>query len=137
VKPGTQPGTQAPRPRVWIHYSPVYGAVEVRGDTYPVKESLKAMGFKWRDGAWVKEGVAPSDALRIAGELERIADVSVSPLKDAVESLVRVIELISTVSSRLDGDLARELEGVQSRLKEIAGELRGLQERVDKRLLGG
>ena len=132
----TQPGTQSPKPRVWIHYSSISKTIEVKGDTYPVKELLKSLGFKWRDGVWVRENATPGDIPKAMEELGKVANIAVTPLKDAVESLVRTIELISTVASKLDGDLAVELEEVQSMISEVAKRLRGLQERVDKKLLG-
>jgi hypothetical protein len=141
TKTGSQPGTQSPKPqskpRVWIHYSAVHASLEAMGDTYPVKEHLKALGFRWQDGAWVKSNVKPGEIPGIIGELGKVADVAVTPLKDAVEALARTIELISTVSSRVDGDLAKELEGVQAQINDAMKRLRGLQERVDKKLLGG
>ena len=141
AKTGTQPGTQSPKPqskpRVWIHYSPVYGSLEATGDTYPVKEHLKALGFRWQDGTWVKNNVAPGDIPQIMGELGKVADVAVTPLKDAVETLARTIELISAVSDRLDGDLARELESVQAQIGDAMRRLRTLREKIDARLLGG
>lgn len=37
--------------------------VSIRGNTYPIKDRLKSMGFKWDGEAWYYEGVHPEFSL--------------------------------------------------------------------------
>jgi pyruvate formate-lyase activating enzyme-like uncharacterized protein len=128
------------KPKVWIRYSAVFKTLEVEGETYPIREQLKSMGFRWQEGRWVKSEASPEEALRVASELQKVAEVSISPLKDAVESLRKVSELIAVVADRFYGTtetgLFNELTSVQTQINEIARKLKELQERVDKKLLG-
>ena len=43
--------------------------VSISGNTYPIKEQLKALGFKWDGEGWYYEGVHPEFSL--GGENDR------------------------------------------------------------------
>jgi hypothetical protein len=56
--------------------------IQVYGDTYPIKETLKKLGFRWNpnEKIWTKESsleyyITPDEYDNIVAELRKIADV--------------------------------------------------------------
>ena len=47
-------------------------AVAVSGNTYPIKDPLKKLGFVWRVGQWVKPVSSQKDALKVVGRVKGI-----------------------------------------------------------------
>ena len=54
------------------HYRPAHpeAGLSLFGATYPIKETLKEMGFRWEAQRWKKKPCAPEEALEILGKLD-------------------------------------------------------------------
>jgi hypothetical protein len=82
------------RPKITIVFDA--GFVAIVGETYPVKETIKALGFRW-DAAgkrWVTSNVRKVDLARIVKRLADVSDVVVNVVRDKEPEIAYTEELL-------------------------------------------
>jgi hypothetical protein len=86
-------------------YNPARQELYVSGDTFDLKEKLKAAGYRWDsyEKEWVKKGVALENLEAALAELRGLgAEVRVSHLKEVLMSLRYALITLSTLYDKLD-----------------------------------
>ena len=56
----------------WVYRA---GALSLFGNTYPIKEKLKELGFRWDFQRWKKKPCTPQEALSLLEKLEALGIV--------------------------------------------------------------
>jgi len=103
-------------------------AVAVSGNTYPVKDPLKRLGFIWRVGQWIKPVSSQKDALKVVGRVKGIhlnkilkpkfMELNAKykgkiPQKVLREGYMEVVKNTQTPSESIMADLERAKERVK------------------------
>jgi DNA repair exonuclease SbcCD ATPase subunit len=86
-------------------YNPAKRQLCISGDTFELKEKLKALNYKWDsyEKEWVRNGVALEGLDAALNELRQLgAEVRVSHLKEALMSLRYALITLSTLYEKLD-----------------------------------
>jgi hypothetical protein len=90
-------------------YNPARQELYVKGDTFDVKDKLKAAGYKWDsyEKEWVRNHVAPENLEAALAELRGLgAEVRVSRLKEVLMSLRYALITLEVLYNKLDASRA-------------------------------
>jgi hypothetical protein len=88
-----------------VRYNPARRQLYVKGDTFELKEKLKAAGYKWDsyEKEWVRDGVTLEGLEAALDELRGLgAEVRVSHIKEVLMSLRYALATLEVLYNKLD-----------------------------------
>jgi hypothetical protein len=88
-----------------VRYNPVKQQLHVKGDTFDIKDKLRAAGYKWDsyEKEWVRNHVALEGLEAALDELRGLgAEVRVSRIKEVLMSLRYALITLEAIYNKLD-----------------------------------
>jgi hypothetical protein len=90
---------------LYARYNPVRQQLYIKGDTFEIKDKLRAAGYKWDsyEKEWVRNGVTLESLEAALNELRGLgAEVRVSRIKEVLMSLRYALITLEAIYNKLD-----------------------------------